>query len=141
MNAIQALVHSQKKTDGSFAIGGKNMIRSAIGACQFPAKELGFTMRGAAAIDARCGHIGFISADDIRGEANFTEKASVNPCDTLAKTANLIQLMADQDNRPAGARDISHFPETLALKFDVPDGKHFIDQQDFRFEVRRNRKG
>src|SRR6266849_1488814 len=87
------------------------------------------------------GHFAFVRADDFRGGTGFTHSASIEPNDALAEAANLVQLMADKDNRAAGAGYVSHFPQTRALKFDVADGENFIDQQNFRFKVRGNRKG
>ena len=49
--------------------------------------------------------------------------------------------MADQDDRPAFPAYPLQFSEALFLEGDIPDRQHFVDQQDFRFEVCRDGKG
>src|SRR5436853_3366717 len=48
--------------------------------------------------------------------------------------------MTDEQNRAALFRDIAHFAEALLLKGRVADGKHFIDEQNFRLQVRGHRE-
>src|SRR6266481_3204679 len=87
------------------------------------------------------GHCTFVGTDDFRGRTSFTHCAPVEPNDTLTEAANLVELMADKNNGVASARYVSHFPEALALKFDVADGEDFIHQKNLGFEVRGNREG
>ena len=44
--------------------------------------------------------------------------------------------MADEQHRAPAARDVAHLAEAFLLKLGVADRQHFIDDQDFRVEVR-----
>ena len=48
--------------------------------------------------------------------------------------------MADENDGPPRARDVAHFAEALFLEIDVADGEHFIDEQNFRLEMRGHGK-
>jgi hypothetical protein len=69
------------------------------------------------------------------GVATHADVAVIDPHDTMAKAANLIELMADEDDGATGAGDVAHLAETFFLEIDVADGKDFIDEENFRFEV------
>src|SRR5713226_5682063 len=58
----------------------------------------------------------------------------------MAEAANLIELMADEDNRAAAAGHVAHFAEALFLEVDVADGEDFIHEENFRLKVRRDGK-
>ncbi|OQA42175.1 MAG: hypothetical protein BWY52_02294 [Chloroflexi bacterium ADurb.Bin325] len=49
--------------------------------------------------------------------------------------------MADKQDRPAAARDFAHFPEAFLLECGIADGKDFIDNKDFRVQVRGHGEG
>src|SRR5471032_1526014 len=49
--------------------------------------------------------------------------------------------MADKQHRPATARDFPDLTEAFFLKLSVPDSEHFVDDQDFRLEMRGDREG
>jgi hypothetical protein len=84
----------------------------------------------------RRSHVGFISADNFRSEAGAAEFAGIEPDDAMTEAANLIELMGDKNNRATGLRNFAHFAETLFLKANVADGEHFIDEENFGFEMR-----
>ncbi len=49
--------------------------------------------------------------------------------------------MSHKNNCAPGTSDLTHFPETFALEFDVTHGENLIDEKDLRFEVSGNCKG
>ncbi|HVB58285.1 MAG TPA: hypothetical protein VNE63_17900 [Candidatus Acidoferrales bacterium] len=49
--------------------------------------------------------------------------------------------MADKNNGAAGAGDVLHFAEAFFLEGGVADGEDFVDEEDFRFEVRGDSEG
>lgn len=46
------------------------------------------------------------------------------------------EIVADEQDGAAAARDLLHLAETLVLECEVADGEDFVDDQDFRFEMR-----
>src|SRR5690348_16621363 len=48
--------------------------------------------------------------------------------------------MGHENNRAAVLCHILHFSKALLLKRDVTDSQHLIDEQDFRFKMRRYRE-
>ncbi len=53
---------------------------------------------------------------------------------------DLIHLMTDEQHRPALRADVLHLAEALTLERGVADREHFVDEQDVRLEVRRDRE-
>ena len=49
--------------------------------------------------------------------------------------------MTDEENGLAALRKAAHFAEAFLLKCHVTHGEHFVDDEDFGFEMRCNRKG
>src|SRR5208283_5284925 len=110
----------------------------------FPGKEVSFGVRGACLLRAlilAASHGGFISRDDFVGVTDFADHAGIDPDYAVAKPADLIELMADENDGAAGAGHITHFAEALFLEVDVADGEDVIHQEDFRLEVGGNGKG
>src|SRR5215472_14492381 len=75
------------------------------------------------------------------GRPVLANLAVVDPDDALAKAANLIELMGDEDDSAADAGDVAHFSEAFFLEIDVADGEDFVHEQDFRLEVGGDGKG
>src|SRR5882757_2036081 len=73
--------------------------------------------------------------------AVHTNLASVNPNPAVGETANLIELMRDEDDRASGAGDIAHLAEALFLEIYVADGQDFIDEENLRLEVSSDSEG
>ena len=57
-----------------------------------------------------------------------------------AKLANCLRVVADEENSPTFAGDVFHLAEAFLLKRSIADGEHFIDEKNFRLEVRRDRE-
>src|SRR5207302_739101 len=110
----------EQKLQTEFAVVREHMLRLAFLIEYPPLKEVRAATEGPL-LDEHFGggHFAFIRADDFRGGTSFTRCAPIEPNDALTEAANLVQLMADQNNRAAGAGNVSHFSETFALKFDV----------------------
>ena len=50
-------------------------------------------------------------------------------------------VVAHKEDCATGLGHIAHLAHALLLKRDIADGEHFVHQQDFRFEVRRDGEG
>src|SRR6266852_3982221 len=85
-------------------------------------------------------HGGLVGVDNRFRRAVLADGSGVNPDDAMAEAANLVELMADEDNRAAGAGHVAHFAEALVLEVDVADGEDFIHEENFRLKVRRDGK-
>src|SRR5438874_2410013 len=48
--------------------------------------------------------------------------------------------MADEQDRATVLGDVLHFPDAFLLKLRVADSQHLIDDQDLRFQMRRDSK-
>ena len=48
--------------------------------------------------------------------------------------------MADEQHRAAAFRDLRHLSQTLFLELGVADREHLVDDQNFGFQMRRDRK-
>src|SRR5258706_11850727 len=59
----------------------------------------------------------------------------VNPNDAMGEAANLIELMAYEDDGAAGASDVAHFAEAFFLEVDVAHRPDFIHEENFRLEM------
>jgi len=53
----------------------------------------------------------------------------------VAKSGYGLQVVADKEDRSSATSDIPHLTQTTSLKFDVSDGKHLVDQQNFRAQM------
>src|SRR6266436_2463145 len=73
--------------------------------------------------------------------AVHTNLARVNPNPAVRETANLIELMRDEDDRASCAGDIAHLAEAFFLEIYVPDGQDFIDEENLRLEVSSDSEG
>src|SRR6266852_7078798 len=71
-------------------------------------------------------HGGFIGRDDFVRVAGPTDLSIIDPDDAIAQPANLVELMADEDDGAAGAGDVAHFAEAFLLEVDITDGEDFI---------------
>src|SRR5712692_4156000 len=80
-------------------------------------------------------HGGLIGVDNRFRRAVLADGSGFNPDDAMAEAANLIELMADKNDRSAGAGHVAHFAEAFLLEVDVADGEDFIDEEDFRLEM------
>src|SRR4051794_21420282 len=60
---------------------------------------------------------------------------------TVAQAFDGGHVVADEEDGASACAHITHLPQTLFLEASVADGKHFIDQQDFRLEKRSDREG
>src|SRR5271165_2029153 len=117
---------------------GKSVGFVAAGRDDFPAVEsalrVGVRMAGSMAIGA-AGHSGFVGGDDFVGVAVLADLAVVDPDYAVAESADLVELVGDEDHGTAGAGHVAHFAEAFFLEIDVADGQDFVDEEDFRFEV------
>ena len=59
----------------------------------------------------------------------------------VTQATNLVELVADQNDGAAGARDVTHFAQAFFLELDVADGQDFVDQKNFRLEMGGDGKG
>src|SRR5580658_1144525 len=73
-------------------------------------------------------HCALVSSNDFRSRTRLPDLAAVQPVDALAKPANLVHLVAYEDDRASALRNFLHLAETFLLKFEVADGEHFIDE-------------
>src|SRR5208283_1324104 len=92
------------------------------------------------AVVLMAGHGGFVRGNDFVGGAILAHGAGIDPDNALAKAADLVELVADEDDGAAGAGHVTHFAEALFLEVDVADGEDFINEEDFRLEMRGNGK-
>jgi hypothetical protein len=44
-------------------------------------------------------------------------------------------IMADEQNRASAIRHVLHLTEALLLELGVPDGQHFVNDEDLRVQV------
>jgi len=103
-----------------------------------PIDEAGFAAGAAVAsgtVAVAAGHGGFVRGDDFVGGAVEANGAVVDPEDTVAEAANLIELMGNEDDGAAGAGDVAHFAEAFLLEVEVADGENLIDEENFRLEM------
>src|SRR6266576_4755358 len=73
--------------------------------------------------------------------AVHTNLAHVNPNPAVGETANLIELMRDEDDCASCAGDIAHLAEAFFLEIYVADGQDFIDEENLRLEVSSDSEG
>ncbi len=93
------------------------------------------------AVAFAAGHGGFVGGGDFVGIAVLAHGGGVNPDDAVAQAADLIELVADQDDGAAGTGNVPHLPQAFFLEIDVADGQDFIHQQDFRLKMRGDGEG
>jgi len=65
---------------------------------------------------------------------------AINPEDALAEPANLVHLVADEDDGAPASRYILHLPEAFLLKFEVAYRQHLVHKQNLWFKMRRHGK-
>src|SRR6185436_435650 len=58
----------------------------------------------------------------------------------LADTSHRRHVVTDKKYRPPLNADVAHLLKTLLLKLRIADCEHFVDQQHFRLEMRRDAK-
>src|SRR5271165_1914071 len=85
------------------------------------------------AVDAH--HGGLVGGDDFVGVAVLADLAVVDPDYAVAESADLVELVGDEDHGTAGAGHVAHFAEAFFLEIYVADGQDFVDEEDFGFEV------
>src|SRR5437879_309008 len=81
-----------------------------------------------------------VARDDVAGVARCYQPTLRNQEAAIAKGFYGGHFVADEKYRSAAGAHVAHFPETFLLKAGVPNGEHLVNQQDFRFKKRRNRK-
>src|SRR5271166_1548487 len=81
-------------------------------------------------------HSSFVSADDFGGCARLADGTGIHPYRSVAQPANLIQLVADQNHRTPGPRNIPHLAQTLLLKLEIAHCQHLVHQQNLRLQMR-----
>src|ERR1700674_2835185 len=104
----------------------------------FPAEEAasgGGAARGFVTVTVSAGHGSFVGADDFVCGACAASLSIVDPHDALAESANLIELVRDEDDGAARAGNVAHLAEAFFLEVDVADGEDFINEKDFGFEM------
>src|SRR6266478_8961679 len=137
IQAVNGLIHLQEKLQPELAAVREHMLRLAFLIEDPPLKEVRAATQWTILNEhIGGGHFPFVGADDFRGRTSFTHCAPVEPNDTLTEAANLVELMADKNNRAAGTGNVSHLPEAFTLEFDVPDGEDFVHQKNFGLQVR-----
>jgi hypothetical protein len=78
---------------------------------------------------------------DLFSRASPFDRAAIDQDYALAMSSNGDEAVSHQQNRSAGPSHIIHLTETFLLKVRVADRKHFINDQDFRIQVRGHGKG
>ena len=79
-----------------------------------------------------------IAGDDISRRPIGDHSAAVDLECPVAELGHRREHVGDVDDRPAGASEFLHAPETSPLEFCVADREHLVDDQDVRLEVRGN---
>src|SRR5438876_4335366 len=74
-------------------------------------------------------HFLFVRADYLGGGPAPANLPAVNPKNSLAQPANLVELMADQHDRAPRPRNVAHFPETFFLKLDVANRENLVTRR------------
>src|SRR5215470_11331786 len=85
-------------------------------------------------------HGGLIGGHHFMGVSILPRLPRVNPNDAMAKTANLVQLVAHENYGAPAARHVSHLAQAFLLEIDVSHSKYFVDQQNLWLQVRGHRK-
>src|SRR5215472_3310926 len=108
-----------------------------------PDKAPFFTIRPLAVMTIlfAAGHGGFVGGGDLVSGAVLADLAAVDPDDALAETANLVELVGNEDDGAAGAGDVAHSAETFFLEVYIANREYFIDEEDFRLEMGGDGKG
>ena len=57
---------------------------------------------------------------------------------SAADSLHEARSMGDEEKRSAGADDLFDPLHALVLELLIPDREHFVDDEDFRFEERRD---
>ena len=61
-------------------------------------------------------HCGFVGGDDFVGGAVLADVAVVDPDDTVAEAANLVELMGDEDDGATRAGHVAHLAQAFFLE-------------------------
>src|SRR6516164_9982688 len=93
-------------------------------------------------------YLGMFSAESLQIiRDNFVDWPIANQAPVVeqnsarTKNAHSRQVVADeQDSAPIPAGNFAHFPKAFLLKLRVPDGQHFVNQQNLRLQMRGDRK-
>src|SRR6266700_8348321 len=144
MAVTDGLVEVERKFYIDLTEGGEDVAVAAARLGNLPLKEAAFGVGCAntgMAIRVAAGHGGFVGGDDFVSGAVLSDGGGVDPDDAVAEAADLIELMADQDDGAAGAGHVSHFAQALLLEIDVADGEDFIDEENLRLQVRGDGEG
>src|ERR1700693_395083 len=144
MNVMDRGKNFKPETYGHFSDGIDGMQRRSVGTGHTPGEETCLRRLDRVAGFRRTiagTHGGFVGANYFGGGACLAEDAVVYPDGAVAEAADLVELVADQDDGTAGVGHFAHFAQTLFLELDIADGEHFIDEQDFRLEVGGDSKG
>src|SRR6185503_213909 len=78
----------------------------------------------------------FIMRDDVFSRARPFDAAAIYQNNALAMSANSSEAVRHQQNRSSGPTHVIHLTEALLLKVRVADRQYFINDQDFRIQMR-----
>src|SRR5262249_29497735 len=81
-----------------------------------------------------------ILGNHFRGGTELQHAALVEQQAAVAQALDGGHVVAHQDYGPVAAGKRLHAAEAFLLEVDVTYGKHLVDEQDFRLEVRGNRE-
>ena len=79
-----------------------------------------------------------IVRDAVRRRAVEDAGAAVEHQRAPRERRDRLHVVAHEQHRAPGVRDLLHLAEALALELAVADREHFVDDQDLRLEVRRD---
>src|SRR5581483_6608707 len=77
----------------------------------------------------------FVSSHDLGGRSKFSNLAEVHPQHFVTEPANLVHLMADQNDGAAALGDFFHLAQTFLLEFQVTHCQDLVNQQNLGFEM------
>src|SRR5262249_44747495 len=81
-----------------------------------------------------------ITSDHIADGAAVDQAAVGEPQRTLRQGSDSVHVVADEEDGAAVAGHAADLAEALALEGGVADGQHLVENQDFRFDVCRDRE-
>ena len=90
----------------------------------------------------RLRHVGLllVGRHDLAGRTSLPNAAVVEPNHALAQIRYRVQIVADHHYDPGMVQKLFDAGPRLALKGQIAGAEHFIDDQDFGFDRRGDRK-
>ena len=79
--------------------------------------------------------------DDLAWCADVEHAAPVEQDARVAELCRDVEVVADEDHRPAGSGHLADLAETFLLEPDIANGEDLVDDQDLGLEVRRHGEG